>query len=67
MQDALLFGLSNPVLDEELEAQIRLDKPSYDDKKVLDEMNKQKKKLTFFNEKNSKKNSTKKPKNVKAK
>ena len=58
----ILYGLSNPLMDEELEAQVRLENPKYSDEKVLDEMNKIKKMLTFFNEKNSKSNSTKKTK-----
>ena len=49
-------------MDAELEAEIREQHPSWKDKKVLQEMNKIKVKATMFNEKNNKKNSTKKPK-----
>lgn len=63
----ILYGLANPAMDEALEQEIRLANSAWDDAKVTAEMNKVKSKATFFNEKNSKKNSTKKPKEVKVK
>jgi len=58
----ILYGAVNPNMDAELEAEIREQHPSWNDKKVLQEMKKIKVKATMFNKKNNKKNSTKKPK-----
>jgi len=58
----LEYGLTNPNMDNELELYYREKHPSWKDKKILEKMNQDKKKFTFFNEKNNKKNSTKKPK-----
>ena len=58
----ILFGLANPNMDVVLEEEIREQHPSWNAKKVLQEMNNIKSKATLFNEYNSKKNSVKKPK-----
>jgi len=58
----ILYGLTNPNMDTVLEEEIRDQHSNWNDKKVLQEMNKIKSKATLFNEKNNKKNSTKKPK-----
>ena len=57
----ILYGLANPKMDEVLEAEIRAKNPNSSDNQVLMEMNRLKKELTFFNEKNSKSNSTRRP------
>jgi len=62
MRSDMLYGLTNPNMDTVLEEEIREQHSNWNDKKVLQEMNKIKSKATLFNEYNSKKNSTKKPK-----
>ena len=60
--DRILYGATNVNMDIVLEEEIREQHPHWNDKKVLQEMNKIKQKATLFNEKNNKKNSTEKPK-----
>lgn len=57
---ALGFALSNAGLMQDVEAEVRLQYPTYDDDKVLKERNKVLKKMTLYNDKNKKAKKAKK-------
>ena len=56
------YGLCNASLDAEIRAGIKDKDETLTEEEILIEMNKEKKKLTHFNEKNKKSKSTKKVK-----
>ena len=58
------YGLTNPLMDETLEAEIREQNPNMSDNGVNAEMNRLKKKATLFNAMNTKAQSSKRVKGV---
>ena len=60
------WGLCNGALDAEIEAQVRLDNPNMADNAVLQEVNRIKKDMGYFTERNTKGKSAQAPRSARA-